>query len=87
MQIDKGESSAIALALETPDSTIILDDYKARKIAGQLGLIFTGTIGVIIKAKLNGIIPSIKPLLEKIKQTDFRLSAEIELQALKEARE
>ena len=87
MQIDKGESSAIALALETPNSTIILDDYKARKIADQLGLVFTGTIGVIIKAKLNGIILSIKPLLEKIKQTDFRLSAEIELQALKEAKE
>ena len=87
MQIDKGESSAIALALETPDSTIILDDYKARKIADQLGLIFTGTIGVIVKAKLNGIISSIKPLLEKIKQTDFRLSAEIELLALKEAKE
>ncbi len=87
MQIDKGESSAIALALETPDSTIILDDYKARRIASQLGLIFTGTIGVIIKAKLTGTIPSIKPLLEKIKQTDFRLSAEIELQALKEASE
>jgi predicted nucleic acid-binding protein len=87
MQIDRGESSAIALALETPDSTIILDDYKARKIADQLGLIFTGTIGVIIKAKLNGIIPSIKPLLEKIKQTDFRLSPDIELQALKEAGE
>jgi predicted nucleic acid-binding protein len=47
----------------------------------------TGTIGVIIKAKLNGMIPFIKPLLEKIKQTDFRLSAEIELQALKEANE
>ena len=87
MQIDKGESSAIALALETPDSTIILDDYKARKIADQLGLIFTGTIGVIIKAKLTGVIPSIKPLIKKIKQTDFRLSAEIELQALKEANE
>ena len=87
MQIDKGESSAIALALETPDSTIILDDYKARKIANQLGLTFTGTIGVIIKAKLNGTIPSIKPLLEKIKQTDFRLSEEIEFQALKEANE
>jgi len=87
MQIDKGESSAIALALETPDSTIILDDYKARKIAGQLGLVFTGTIGVIIKAKITGTIPSIKPFLEKIKQTDFRLSADIELQALKEAGE
>ena len=87
MQIDKGESSAIALAIETPDSTVILDDYKARKIAQQLGIIYTGTIGVIIKAKLNGIILSIKPLLEKIKQTDFRLWAEIELQALKEAKE
>ncbi len=87
MQIDKGESSAIALALETPDSTVILDDYKARKIAAQLKINYTGTIGVIIKAKLKGIIPSIKPLLEKIKQTDFRLSAEIEIQALKEADE
>lgn len=87
MQIDKGESSAIALALETPGSVLILDDYKARKIAAQLGIIYTGTIGVIIKAKLKGIIPSIKPLLEKIKQTDFRLSPEIEIQALKEADE
>jgi predicted nucleic acid-binding protein len=87
MQIDRGESSAIALALETPNSVIILDDYKARKIAERLGLVYTGTIGVIIKAKFKGIIPAVKPLLEKIKRTDFRLSAEIELLALKEASE
>ena len=82
MQIDKGESSAIALALETPDSTVILDDYRARKIAEQLGVNYTGTIGVIIKAKINGAIPSIKPILAKIKETDFRLSTDIERQAL-----
>jgi len=35
-----------------------------------------------VKAKLKGIIPSIKPIMAKIRQTDFRLSAEIELQAL-----
>lgn len=87
MQIDKGESSAIALALETPNSMIILDDQKARRIAEKLGIAYTGTIGVIIKAKLLGIIPSIKPILEKIKQTDFRLSADIEIQALKESKE
>jgi len=87
MQIDKGESSAIALAIETPDSTLILDDYKARKIAEQLGLSYTGTIGVIIKAKLMGIISSIKPLLERIKQTDFRLTTDIINQALGEAKE
>lgn len=87
MQIDKGESSAIALALETPGSTIILDDNKARKIANQLGLTFTRTIGIVVKAKLVGHIPSIKPIIAKIKQTNFRLSAEIELQALKQANE
>jgi len=87
MQIDKGESSAITLALETLHCTLILDDYKARKIAEQLRLSYTGTIGVIIKAKLLGIIPSIKPYLEKIRQTDFRISVAIEIQALKEAKE
>jgi predicted nucleic acid-binding protein len=87
LQIDKGESSAIALALELKDCTIILDDNKARRIANILGLKVTGTIGIIIKAKLNGIIPSIIPYLEKIKKTNFRLSPEIELQALIEAKE
>lgn len=87
LQIDKGEASAIALALEIPDSVIILDDQKARKVAEKLGLEITGTIGLIIKAKLRGIIPSIKPFLVKIRKTDFRLSDEIEHQALREADE
>ncbi len=87
MQIDKGESSAIALALEMNYSLIILDDLKARKVAGQLGIKFTGTLGVIIKAKLSGKIDSIKPLLFKIKQTNFRISSELENEALKEAGE
>lgn len=87
LQLDKGESSALALTMEIPDSTVILDDNKARKIANQLGLTYTGTIGVIVKAKLLGIIPSIIPIITKIKQTDFRISVEIELQVLRHANE
>lgn len=87
MQVDKGEASALALAIETSDSTIIVDDYRARKIAEKLAINYTGTIGVIIKAKLKGIILSIKPLLAKIRQTEFRITDEIERQALKEAGE
>lgn len=87
LQIDKGEASAIALALEMPGSIIILDDNKARKIAGQLGLKYTGTIGIIVQAKLRGFIPSIKPIVTKIRQTNFRLSLEMELHALKLANE
>lgn len=87
MQIDKGESSAIALALETESSFVILDDHKARQIAERLGINYAGTIGIIIKAKISGIIPSIKPILEKIKQTNFRISTELEIIALQEAGE
>lgn len=87
LQVDTGEASAIALAMETPQSTIILDDYKARKLAEKLGLDITGTIGVIIKAKLTGVIPSIKPFLKKISMTNFRLSLELEQQALRQAGE
>jgi predicted nucleic acid-binding protein len=87
IQVDKGEASALALALESPDSTLIIDDYKARKLAEKLELRYTGTIGVVIKAKLKGVIPSIKPLLYKIKSTTFRLTDEVERQALREAGE
>lgn len=87
LQIHKGESSAIALAIEIVGSTIILDDYKARRIAHQLGLNYIGMIGIIVKAKLTGIIHSIKPVLEKIKQTEFRLSLELEEEALRLANE
>ncbi|MCI0450014.1 MAG: DUF3368 domain-containing protein [Chlorobi bacterium] len=87
LQLDKGEASAITLAIETPNSTLILDDYKARIIATQLGLEITGTLGVIVKAKNKGIIKSIKPYLEKLKSTNFRLSEELENEALNEAGE
>lgn len=53
----------------------------------QLGINYTGTVGIIVKAKLDGIIPSIKPILEKIKQTNFRISPELEIVALREANE
>ena len=87
MQIDKGEASAIALALETADNIVILDDWKARKLAERLGISVTGTLGVIIKAKNNGLIPSIKPYLDKIRETNFWISEELEQIALKEANE
>ncbi len=85
--IDKGEASAIALALETKADLIILDDWKARKVAEKLSIRITGTIGIIIKAKHAGIIHSIRPCLLKLRETDFRISDELEHIALREANE
>ncbi len=87
MQVDKGEASALALALEMPGSKVIIDDYRARKAAEKLQINYTGTLGVLVRAKLEGRIASIKPLLTKIRQTDFRITDAIEEQVLKEAGE
>lgn len=81
-QIDAGESSAIALALEKPDSIVILDDYKARQVASRLGVRLTGTLGVLIRATKEGVIPMLRPVLNRIRETDFRFSSELEAQAL-----
>lgn len=85
--VDKGEASAIALAIELDDCLLIIDDLKGRKFAHQLGLTIIGTIGVIVDAKLTGIIPSVKPILSKIKSTNFRITEKLELLILKRAGE
>ena len=76
-QVDIGEASAIALATEKDDPILILDDLKARKLARRLDIKFTGTLGVINKAKASGLIDEIKPLLEKLKEINFRISDNI----------
>ncbi|MBL7845628.1 MAG: DUF3368 domain-containing protein [Cyclobacteriaceae bacterium] len=76
--LDPGEASAIALAAEIPDAILILDDLQARKIAAQLSLSYTGTLGVLAKAKKKGFIPSIKPILSKLREVNFRISTEVE---------
>ena len=77
-QVDLGEASAIALALEHDDNTLlILDDLRARKLAKRLGMKFTGTLGVINKAKSIGLISKIRPLIEKLLLTDFRISEKV----------
>lgn len=74
LELDPGEASAIALALENPKSRIILDESKGRSVAKRLGLKVTGTIGIIIRAKEEGIIKSGKKILEKLEEHGFWLS-------------
>jgi len=85
--VDKGEASAIALALELENCLLIIDDLKGRKFAQQLGLNIIGTIGVIVDAKLTGNITSVKPILAKIRATNFRITEQLEMLILKRAGE
>lgn len=77
----------MALAIESENSLLILDDLKARKLAAKLNLNYTGTLGIILKAKREGLLSSIRPILEKIQMTNFRFSDKILNEILKEADE
>ena len=85
--LDKGEASAIALALEQEGSLLIIDEYRGRKLAWQLGLTITGTLGILAQAKEKGLIPMLKPLLDRINQTDFRLSEKLVMEVLRQVGE
>ena len=76
--IGLGESSAIALAMETKNSMLIVDDRHARQLALGLGLEIIGTLGLLILAYKNGIIRDIDSIVASLRQIGFRLPANTE---------
>lgn len=76
-QVDPGKASAIALAQELPNVLLLLDDLKARKLATKMNIKFTGSLGILHRAKAEGHIEKIKPMINKIQDTNFRISDKI----------
>ena len=72
--LDAGEATSISLAIENQGCLLIIDELKGRRVAKELGLEITGSLGILVVAKNKGLIPSVKPIIEKIKNTYFRLS-------------
>jgi len=68
-----GESEVLALATNHPSALVILDDKLARRIAEMQEFRLTGTAGVLLRAKQNGLVPALKPVIEKLLDLDFRL--------------
>ena len=64
--LDDGESEVIALAIEQQASLVLLDESDARKAADLYGLPKTGVIGLLIRARQQGHIRSLKTELDKL---------------------
>jgi predicted nucleic acid-binding protein len=75
--LDPGEASAIALALEKEECLLIIDEFKGRREARQLGLNYTGTLGILIVAKEKGLIISVTEIIKEIGKTDFRIDEKL----------
>ena len=87
MNVDKGEAEAMALSIDLENTLLIIDDLKGRRIAEKLGIKFIGSLGIIVDAKLQHIIFSIKPFMEKIKRTNFRITEKLERKVYENADE
>ena len=86
-KVDIGEASAIALAKEINADLIILDDSAARKFAQQLGFAIKGTLGLLVLAKKEGVISSVRPYFDRVQQTNFRVAPSLIVAGLREAGE
>jgi len=70
-----GETEVLALALESGDAIVIIDDALARQVAETLGIRLIGTLGVLLDAKRAGLVPAVAPLLDQLQALRFRLAS------------
>jgi len=73
-ELDLGEAETIVLAREIGADWVLMDEKKGRRKLTQLGLNKIGTVGILLKAKQSGLLPTIRPELERLRRQGFSLS-------------
>ena len=82
-----GETSVISMAMQTGDSVCVLDDLAARNCAKVFDIPVIGTLGILLKAKVSGLIPTLRPEIENLVACGSMLSPRIIAEALELANE
>ena len=83
-----GEASTLTLAIEHSGSSLVLmDETIGRSYAKALDLNVTGLVGVLLAAKREGFVPEVRPLLERLQKSNFRLSEDFVRTIINEAGE
>ena len=83
VDLGRGEAEVIALGLETGGSLLVLDDQLARRTADLHGLQYTGTLGVLVKARQAGYLSSVGAVIAALRQKGMWLSDAIVEHALR----
>ena len=87
LTLDTGEAEALALYLENNADFLLIDEKRGRTIAYRNEINTIGTIGILLFAKQKGLILQVKPLLDILAQTGFRISGILYNQILERAGE
>lgn len=77
-KLHDGEVEVMILAQENQNKDlVIIDDNSAKKTAKYLGLTVTGSLGVILKAKKQGLIHSVITLMNQLIQNGFYITPDV----------
>ncbi len=87
LQVDSGEAEALALAAQHPESALLMDDARGRRLALASGFRVVGTLGLIVRAKRSGQISEASPYLDRLKQHGLFVTPALIAQALKACKE
>jgi uncharacterized protein len=74
VDLGPGEREAIALALEIAADLVVLDDQVGRRLARARGLQVTGTVGVLVEARSRGLLPALRPELDRLRDAGLWLA-------------
>ena len=84
--LDPGESEALALASEVPDSLLLIDEKAGRRQARKMNLHVVGTVGILVTARRRELLPAIGPILEVLRtELRFFLSDDVIAEAVRAA--
>jgi hypothetical protein len=84
--LGRGERAAIARALAI-GAGLLTDDQGARVHAESLQLAVVGTLGVLIRGKRAGLVASVAPLIDRLRDSGQRFGHAVVAQALAAAGE
>ena len=85
--LDLGEASAIQLALKDKIDTVCIDESAGRRVARIHNLSLTDSIGILLRAKREGRLPSVRQALGSMKSKGIWLSERVIEFALRHAGE
>jgi len=85
--LDKGEAAVIQLAHELRITTVCIDEMAGRRHARLNGLQVTGTIGLLLRAKREGRLSSVRETIERMQFHGIWIGEQVKQFALRKSGE